>query len=639
VRLANSSKSHSSLRAVVFGKSALILALLGCFLFTEPAHGAGPKEVYTLDCRSLKTLDLSQPENAVRVWETMHALGALQGLVNRDSPRLYLLYCAEFGVETDQFWLDWLRGEDGWLRDSRLVPLDSLEAAVRTFQKELKGAVVYDPAVPATAAVASTAAGCLGLLPVRYSTASNSVYTLLTERLKLPVRLWLVNPDGTSKFTGTGRVPDSEEPSSGSAKIDVYRWAMKRLLGADLVNPLYAAYYLDAYWLQKPRSGPPDLHTLSNHDYFVSRRAFFFDLSPWGDEPPVDDPRQAAGLDKRTLLDVLRVLNERAGNEIIKIGGFPPWPYKYTTHGGAGKHEGVPTEWEFTRIISQYSAYHEADAAGPGAMANASFFAHYPLKQRYPQPNPKPGRADWGRAGLLNADGKPAARLYVGHYVGDYDAPSWLYKAVPSFFADHERGAVPLGWAFDPNLADRAPQVLAYAYRHTTTNDFFIAGDSGAGYLNPLGLTARPDSKLPSALEAWTRHCTLYFQRWDMTITGFVLDGASGASGERVFAAYRSFSPDGCGTHFESKPRLIAQIPTCPERDLPDAPEAAAEVIARAAAEVKTEPQFLWVRSILKTPGWYARVSRILREKHPDAPVAVVDPYTFFGMIKLSNQP
>jgi len=52
------------------------------------------------------------------------------------------------------------------------------------------------------------------------------------------------------------------------------------------------------------------------------------------------------------------------------------------------------------------------------------------------------------------------------------------------------------GLAFDPNLADRAPQALAYAYRHATTNDFFIAGEFGAGYLIH-GLTDRPDSKLP----------------------------------------------------------------------------------------------------------------------------------------------
>ncbi len=606
-----------------------LFTILPAAILAAPA----PKTIHVLDVRSLKSRDLSKSDNVAEVWETMHALAALQGIVNRDDPRLYLLYCAEFGIETDQFWLDWLRGEDGWLRDTRLLPLTSLEEAIRAFTNDIKGVVVYDPAVPATSCLASTAAGCGNLLPVRFSRETNAVFTLLTGKLGLPVRLWLVNADGTSKFTGKGTLPDSDEPSSGSAKVDVYRWGIRHFLQSGKCDPRFAAYYLDAFWLQRPRNGPPDLHTLSNHDYFIAHRAFCFDLSPWGDEAPVDDPQQILGLDRQTLLAVLRALHDGAPRSIIKIGGFPPWPYKYTTHGDAGKHEGVPTEWEFTRLISQFNAYHEADAAGPGAMANASFFAHYPLKARYPQPNPKPTRRDWHRAGYVTPEGKVAPKLFVGHYVGDYDSPSWLYKAVPAFFCDKQRGEVPLGWAFDPNLADRAPHVFAYVYRHATTNDFFIAGDSGAGYLNPRGLTVRPDSRLPSGLKLWTDYCGSYFRRWDLSITGFVLDGASGASTDLEFAAYRQFSPDGCGSHFEKSPRMIAGVPTCPERDLPDSVAEAARVIAARAGEVRGDAQFLWARSILKSPSWYVQVSRLLREQYSNVPVVVVDPYTFFGLV------
>jgi len=596
------------------------------------ASAAAPGTIHVFDARQFRTRDLSKPENAAEVWDTMHALAALQGIVNRDEPWLYLIYCTGFGVETDQFWLDWLRGEDGWLRKTKIVSQTSLEEAVRTFRSRIKGFVVYDPAVPATSCLASTAAGCERLLPVRFSRDLNSVYARLTGGLGLPVKLWLVNPNGSSKFTGGGTVPDSAEPSSGSAKVDAYRWALQHLLPK--CDARYAAYYLDAFWLQRPQNGPPDLHTISNHDYFIARRAFFFDLSPWGDEPPVDDPGQSPGLDRKTLLAVLGGLQARVPRKIIKIGGFPPWPYKYTSHAGAGKHSGVPTEWEFTRLISQFNAYHEADAAGDGGMANASFFAHYPLKRRYTQPNPRPARADWQRAGWLNAQGKVAAKLFVGHYVGDYDAASWLYKAVPAHFKDPQRGGVPMGWAFDPNLAERAPQAMVYAYRHATSNDFFIAGDSGAGYLNPLGLTRRPDSDLPSGLPFWVAHNRRHFARWNMSITGFVLDGSSGPSTKREFAAYREFSPDGCGTHFEKTPRMIAGVPTCPERDLPDQAERAAQVIANLAKPVNEGPSFLWARSILKPPSWYVQVSRLLREKHPEAPVVIVDPHTFFGLIR-----
>lgn len=615
-----------------------VVLALGWMLARSPAAAPPPAALWTFDARPLQRLDLKATANVHHTWDTLHLLAALQGLANREAPRFYVFYCADFGVETDAFWFDWFRGEDGWLKSSLATRLTNVEEALTVFRTQFDGLVVYDGQVPATACVASTAAGCERLLPVRYDADPNSLFSRCTAKLHLPVRRWLVNPDGSPKFTGRGTLPDSAAPSSGSAKIDAYRWALARYVATGQCDPHAAAYYLDAFWLQRPRNGPPDNHSLPNHDYFIARRAFFFDLSPWGDEAPVDDPGQPLGLDRRTLTEVLRALYDRAAGGILKIGGFPPWPFKYTTHGGAGKHEPVPTEWEFTRLISQFNAYHEADAASPGTIANASFFQHYPLAPRYPQPNAQPTRSAWQARGYVTAAGAVAPRCFVGHYVGDYDAPSWLYKAVPAHFRDATRGQVPLGWAFNPNLADRAPQALAYAYRHATSNDWFIAGDSGAGYLNVRALTVRPDSGLPSGLAAWESHCRHSFARWDMTITGFVLDGAAGAATDTEFAAYRSFSPDGAGTHFEAGPRLIAGIPTCPEKDLPDAAEQAAAFIAQRAGARGGKPGFLWARSILKPPRWYAEVSRLLREKYPEAAVEVVDPYTFFGLIRLASE-
>lgn len=615
---------------------SLVLLLCASFgLLRGWADEASPPQVvWTFDVEPLPTLDLKNPTNACKVWDTMHLVAALQGLVNRESPRLYLFCCRQFGVDTDRFWLDWFQHEDGWLRNAEIRPLPDLDSAVECLRTNVEGLVVYDGHVPATAAIASTAAGIERLLPVRYDPAPDSVYTRLRWH-ELPVKLWLVHPDGSALFTGRDPVPDLEGPSSGSDKIDAYRWALDRYLVSGRCAPGVAAYYVDAFWLTRPTQAQPDMHTLSNHDWFIARRAFFFDLSPWGDETPVDDPTQPLGADKRCLLDVLAALYRRADGNLVKIGGFPPWPFKYTTHGHAGRHEGVPTEWELTRLISQFNGYKEADAAGVGAMANASFFQHYPLQARYPQPNPKPTLADWQAHGWVTASGKVAPRLYLGHYVGDYDSPSWLYKAVPAFFRDSRRGQVPLGWAFDPNLADRAPQALVYAYHHATTNDFFIAGDSGAGYLNPRALTVRPDSGLPSGLAKWEEHCRGYYARWDMSITGFILDGAAGASTDTEFAAYHRFSPDGAGTHFERGPAMHVGLATCPERDLPDSSQAAAKLIADRAKTARNGPVFLWARSILKSPGWYADVSRFLKDQYPDAAVEVVDPYTFFGLIRL----
>ncbi len=605
----------------------------------SPAPSAAvPEVVYVYDAPPLRQLDLADPANARRVWDTLHVLAALQGLANRAAPRFYLFYCAALGVETDQFWLDWFRHEDGWLKATKIQRLTGLADAIMTFRDAFDGLVVYDPNVPATSNLASTAAGVERLLPVRFDRSPGSLFTLLTAGLQLPVKLWLVNPDGTSRFTGTGKLPDCGLPSCGSAKADAYRWALQRWLKSNRCSPGVAGYYLDAYWLQRPLGAGPDMHTLSNHDWFIAHGGFFFDLSPWADERPVDDPRQPQGTDKDCLLEILRALYDRAGGGMTRIGGFPPWPYKYTSYGGAGKHGGVETEWEFIRLISQFNAYAEADAAGLGAIANASFFQHYPLQARYPQPNPKPTLEQWQARSFVAADGRVAKKLFVAHYVGDYDSPSWLYKAVPAFFCDPARGKTPLGWAFDPNLAARAPQALAYAWRHATNNDFFIGGDSGAGYLNPRGLIVRPDSKLPSGMVAWQEYCRRYYEFWGMTISGFMLEGASGASDDSEIAAYKTFSPDGIGTHFQRAAAMRAGVPTCPETDLPTEAQAAARFIAEYAGRHGGRTAFLWARATLQSPRWYADVSRLLREQHPGAPVEIVDPYTFFGLIRVASR-
>ena len=120
-----------------------------------------------------------------------------------------------------------------------------------------------------------------------------------------------------------------------------------------------------------------------------------------------------------------------------------------------------------------------------------------------------------------------------------------------------------------------------------------------------------------------------------MTITGFVLDGAAGASTEREFAAYRPFSPGRLRHAFRERPAHDRR-----RSDLSGARPAGLRRSRRgvhrrdARRRAPGTPQFLWARSILKPPAWYARVSRLLREQHPDAAVAVVDPYTFFGLIQ-----
>jgi len=90
-----------------------------------------PAVVHRFDARGLQRLGRKAPQGVRQVWNTMHLLAALQGVVNRHSPQLFCFYCSGFGVDTDAFGLDWFGGEDGWLSRTRVEALDPVEEGWR----------------------------------------------------------------------------------------------------------------------------------------------------------------------------------------------------------------------------------------------------------------------------------------------------------------------------------------------------------------------------------------------------------------------------------------------------------------------------------------------------------------------------
>jgi hypothetical protein len=276
----------------------------------------------------------------------------------------------------------------------------------------------------------------------------------------------------------------------------------------------------------------------------------------------------------------------------------------------------------------------DADALGLGAMANASFYQHYPLKSSYPQ-NPKPTVKSLGERRLIDGHGNVAKKRFVTFYIGDYDSAAWLYSQVPSIWDDPKRGEMPLGWAFNPNLADRASVAMVYTRQTRTDNDFFVAGDSGAGYLNPGMLQEpRPFSQLPSGLETWRDHCSKYYEQWDLSITGFIIDGYAPGLNEDGFHIYSTFSPDGIVAQKIAPEGIFGEMPFIRMNlDLDGRPENVAQrIYSRFGGEM---PQFLIFRTILKKPSWHLEVRDHLKRICPEA--EVVDPYTFFALLKQSQ--
>jgi hypothetical protein len=65
--------------------------VLGVLLMAFGARAEVPGKVYLFDARSYLQ-NGSSPEKSPRVWEHFHALAALQGIVNRQAPQLYIYY-------------------------------------------------------------------------------------------------------------------------------------------------------------------------------------------------------------------------------------------------------------------------------------------------------------------------------------------------------------------------------------------------------------------------------------------------------------------------------------------------------------------------------------------------------------------
>jgi len=386
--------------------------------------------------------------------------------------------------------------------------------------------------------------------------------------------------------------------------------------------------------MEKPTLARLNHHTLSNHDFFVSRRAFFFDLSPWGDEPATDDPGQRAGTDLETLKAfLLTAYQQNRGQKMCYIGGFPPWAFKYTQRAG-GLHDDVPTEWEYSRIISAYNAFKDADAIGYGALANASFWQHFPLKKRYKQD--WVSRKELIQRGYLDKQGRLqlGGRQFMIFYVGDYDAASWVSQTTPTIWDAPERGQLPLMWCISPVLEERVPHALAYRRETASPNDYFAAADNGAGYLMPGMLQEpRPISGLPDGLKAWGDHNIPYYKRWDLTITGFIIDGEAPGLNKNGLDEYARFSPNGIVPQKVPLTLLHGNMPVLRadyDVNQNDPAEAARLILDRIE---KRPVPFHWFRNILKKPGWYSQVMEEVNKLDPS--VELLDAPTFFELYRI----
>ena len=440
---------------------------------------------------------------------------SLQGLINRDYGMTHtaLVYLMVDGK--DQAWYEYMAGEGKMLQNARVVSIGTAQEFFQIFRSQINhcGIILWDSAVPATANVAATICGVDGYLPVQYDPSLESFYQTILE-YEIPQKQSLV---GMFSGQAGSKIPDTRLNSSGSAKCDAYLWAMEHYM--DRCTSNYIIYTLDGAGcvkgnpLQQPSAKD---NCLYNHDYYIARRGFFFDLTCFNGEAPCDDLNQPLGADADTLHKLLLRRYENANGAFGQILGFPPWWMKYTTHLNRGSLQPTSLEWIYVEIATSYNLAKEADAAHPCWMSNGS--AYYKYKSTVER----------------FVSNRPAKKqtfdesvCYFTFYVGDYDSSAWLKTHVANFWMNkNRRGEFPLMWAFNPNLSNRVPMVFDYVYENKTPNDYFTAGDSGAGYVIPALLFQESTARtLPDAGEKWKKYCLPYYEKFDLDITGFIING------------------------------------------------------------------------------------------------------------------
>lgn len=592
---------------------------------------AGLKEntVYRIDRSFFDGMDDIRHKDVVRY------IVSLQGLLNRDYKKNHtsLLYLDV--TESDAFWLDYTMGENKTFHGMQVYTISDLEEFFTLFAAQLRdcGIIYWDEAVPATANVAATICGLEGVLPVRYDAAADSLAGRL-QAAGVPVKQSLVG-----MFGPNGSVYQEGYVSCGSAKNDAYRWAYDRYFHR--CSSRYIAYILDGAGCVagtpfQAAAPSPFMNCLYNHDYYLARRCFFFDLTCVDIERPCDDPDQPLGTDLATLKMIFKGRYDRAEGAFGQILGFPPWWVKYTTSKAMGSLVPTTVEWIYVALVTAYNLAKEADAAMPCSMSNASFYCRYESNfDGYHNPRPKEKKVF-----------DPKTK-YFTFYGGDYDSAAWLKLHVMNFWQDEARGTLPINWSFNPNLSERAPMVFDYIHENMSENDFFSAGDTGAGYVIPAALYESCSLReLPDGSDKWAEYSGYYYEKFDLDVTGFIINGHYPMTRE-VMKTFAAFSP--VGNFHNCYNTTMAQYDGVPFVYLhngvsgkPASVEGSAKAMYNHIFGRMKDYSFAGFRNVCDSPSDTKRlVERFLsyaKEQNPAYNYEYVDTYTFFDLLKQSGQ-
>ena len=601
--------------------------------------GVDIEEEISYDENTMYYFDLNEymnnTANSEEAYDIANLVSTLQGLVNRDGQRLFIRFMQAngFSEDTDNYWLNYLTAEGEWLHGKNIVTVQSPMTLLEIFSNYYTGFAAWDPAVPATVNAVATACGVENLLPVRYSAVDNSLFWYVQNTQAFADKPVKINLGGA--FTGKGKIFGTRTDSTGSRKNDAYIWAKETYLDTHKTNSHLMAYHVDAYASNTVFAQYADLQNmyLSNRDYYIANKAFFFDVSPMQFEIPDDDPDQQeidinfGTIDYDTFTAVMtaqaKYAEEVDATMPIDVGGFTPWHLKYTRFTNENATHEVGVEWETVYQFSIYNAYVNADAPGYTAMANASIYCNYPASETYTQ------RIDKSVKESLPTDSERGVN-YLLFFFGDFDASAWFNTAMINFWNDPNRGQIPICWSFALNITKRAPHVAEMMYRTASANDYFVAGDNGVGYLNPQGYNNKLSADIYGDHNTWAAYNKPVFERFDIDYLGFLVTNKK--PGDQIVECYKQFTKGFASNHGYDGD-LDFPVATCIDYT-------SVQNLAAASTEmsVGSKSTFRQIRFILRSPTDLVNIYRELTsDAYKSYNFKVVDPYTFYGLMAQQN--
>ncbi|MCV4231006.1 GxGYxYP family putative glycoside hydrolase [Virgibacillus sp. LDC1] len=489
-------------------------------------------------------------------------LGTLQGIVNREQPRIYLIESQEEGKMT-------------WLNDIN-VPYTLHEDywdVFSAYRSEAKGMIVYDPEVPDTINVATTLAGLKKAVVASPELADKlskapydlkilddlrgkfdsrlEAYTWQYEHLwKQTTHQMLIGLDPDTAIRIPSGLPESfvtiaeeKQQVRDASNRDTYNLDLSSLLGESSVYLRFDDAFTQDGWgpavhevtvkadgkeIATFVAGTPEEETYlydrqnskfsegsGGHRFADNGSYFVYEFTP------------PAGTEKLTAeVDMWNQYKVSAGN-IRPPSAEQQEPYGYLRdYAVANKamvfwlDSNVPEQKAlFEKIMSDvepgtpYLGWFSNDVEGEfSSVEIASRYGVYVLA------------ADWFSNLTVFSGTKPKFKLaktppqpalenkiYVTYTFTEGDNFQYNQHRMRVMWDDPARGKVPINWTSSPLLYEGAPAILNYYLNSATENDLLIAGPSGAGYFYP---SPWPDA----SFQQFLRQTEKYLKKTGMTI-------------------------------------------------------------------------------------------------------------------------